>query len=284
MLIWSQGHWSLTDDHASAASKPMHTHHKEKAMSDLWRHAMNVRVSLILVVISGLLTVQGPVFGQQSGAPKDIKSEQSLPDRYPYVVKDVLKYCQPEKGFWIDLGAGKGQVAIPLIEATGNPVVMLDPDVEALAIGLEIAREKGIGDRLFAVVGVAEDMPLPDNSVDFVVSRGSIFFWDDPVKGLQDVHRVLRPGGKAMIGGGAGSGYPKEAAEELIASRKKKFEGDEAEKWKRFVQLRRPEKLRGWADAAGLSDFELAGKGALSADDPRVGQGVWLWFTKQKSR
>lgn len=156
------------------------------------------------------------------------------------------------------------------------------PFFHSLSKGLEIAKSKGLCDRLFAVVGVAEDMPFPDNSVDIVVSRGSIFFWDDPVKGLREVYRVLRPGGKAMIGGGAGSGYPKEAVEELIASRKKKLQGEEAEKWKRFVELRRPEKLRQWAEAAGLSDFNLAGQGALSADDPKVGQGVWLWFTKHK--
>ena len=85
-----------------------------------------------------------------------------------------------------------------------------------------------------------------------------------------------------MIGGGAGSGYPKEAAEALTASRKKKLQGDQAEKWKRFVELRRPETLRGWAEAAGLTDFHLAGKGAIAADDPKVGQGVLLWFTKGK--
>ena len=96
--------------------------------------------------------------------------EQSLPSRYPYVVQDMLKYCDPQRGFWIDLGAGKGQVAIPLIEATDNPIVMLDPNAEALSKGLEIAREKGIEDRLSAVVGVAEDMPFPDDSVDFVAS------------------------------------------------------------------------------------------------------------------
>ena len=149
-------------------------------------------------------------------APSGLKGETSLSDRYPCVVKDILRYCQPEKGFWIDLGVGEGQVAIPLIEATGNPVVMLDPDAEAMSKGLEIAREKRLGAHLLAVVGVAEDMPFPDNSVDLVASRGSIFFWEDPVKGLQEVYRALRPGAKAYIGGGAGSGYPKEAAEKLI--------------------------------------------------------------------
>jgi ubiquinone/menaquinone biosynthesis C-methylase UbiE len=239
----------------------------------------------MMLTLAGLLALgvsQHAVFGQESAAPKNIKSEQLLPDRYRYVVEDVLDFCQPQNGFWVDLGAGKGQLAIPLIEATSNPVVMLDPNVEAMSEGLEIARDKGLDDRLFAVVGVAEKMPFPNNSVDLVVSRGSIFFWDDPVKGLQEVHRVLRPGGKAMIGGGAGSGYPKEAAEALIASRKRNLEGEDAEKWKRFVELRRPEKLREWAEAAGLTNFNLAGKGAISADDSKVGQGVWLWFTKEK--
>lgn len=243
---------------------------------------MNMRATLILVGIFGFATGQPPLFGQQSEAAKGIKSEQSLSDRYSCVVKDVLEYCEPKKGFWIDLGAGKGQVAIPLIEATGNPVFMLDPNVEAMTKGLEIAREKGLGDRLFAVVGVAEDMPFPDNTADLVVSRGSIFFWTDPVKGLQEVYRVLQPGGRAYIGGGHGSGYPQEAVEKLIEDRKRKMEGKDSEKWKRFVELRRPEQMRNWAQDAGLPKFEVMGEGAISAGDARVGQGVWLWFTKQK--
>lgn len=243
---------------------------------------MNVRSACFGICIATLTTTSSSLHAQQSGAPRNIKTEQRLPDRHPYVVKDVLKYCQPTKGFWVDLGAGRGQVAVPLIEATGNSVVMLDPNAAAMRQGLEIAREKGLGDRLSAVVGVAEKMPFPDDSVDLVVSRGSIFFWTDPVKGLKEVQRILRPGGKAMIGGGAGSGYPEEAVEELIADRERKLQGEEAERWKRFVELRRPERLREWAESAGLSNFELAGKGALSADDPRVGQGIWIWFTKPK--
>jgi len=242
---------------------------------------MNVRTILILVGILGLAAGQSTLFAQQSGVPKDIKSEQSLSDRYVCVVKDILKYCEPKKGFWIDLGAGKGQVGIPLIEATGNPVVMLDPNVESMMKGLDIAKEKGLGDRLFAVVGVAENMPFPDNSVDLVVSRGAIFFFDDPAKGLQEVYRVLRPGGKAMIGGGHGSSYPKEATEKMIQGRKEKMNGDEAEKWKRFVELRRPEQMKKWAEGAGLTEFEVMGEGAISAGDARVGQGTWLLFTKK---
>ncbi|MCU0963196.1 MAG: hypothetical protein MUF48_24145, partial [Pirellulaceae bacterium] len=66
-----------------------------------------------------------------------------------------------------------------------------------------------------------------------------------------------------------------------MAQRKAQLEGDDAEKWQRFVALRRPEQMRQWAQAAGLQGFEVLGSGALSADDPRVGQGVWLLFRKQ---
>ncbi len=215
-----------------------------------------------------------------TAAPQGLKGEQTLPERHAYVVQDLLKLCQPKPGFWVDLGAGEGQVAIPLIEATGNPVVMLEPKAETMLAGLQLAREKKLENRLVAIVGVAESLPFPDGTVDLVVSRGSIFFWNDPVLGLREVQRVLRPGGKAFIGGGAGSGYPKWAVDDLIRDRKEKLQGEEAQKWQRFVELRRPEQMKEWATKAGLQGFQVLGQGAISADDPQVGQGVWLLYEK----
>lgn len=239
-----------------------------------------MRVALVWIGLLAGSTLATLAAAPPAPSADEFKGEQSLPSRHPYVVQDVLRLCKPNKGFWVDLGSGKGQVAIPLVEASGNPVVMLDPNREALAEGLQIARDKGLADRLAAVVGKAEDLPFPDNSVDLVVSRGSIFFWDDPVKGLQEVHRVLRPGGKAYIGGGAGSGYPKSDVEKLIQERKRRLQGPQAEKWKRFVELRRPEQMRAWAEQAKLPEFTVLGQGAI-ADDPRIGQGVWLLFEKK---
>ncbi len=228
------------------------------------------------------LGLAGPFAGAADVAapPGGLQGEQSLPERHAYVVQDMLKLCRPRPGFWVDLGAGEGQVAIPLIEATGNAVVMLEPKMDDMIKGLQVAREKKLENRLAAVVGVAESLPFPDSTVDLVVSRGSIFFWNDPVQGLREVQRVLRPGGKAYIGGGAGSGYPKWAVDKLIQERKEKMQGDEADKWKRFVELRRPEQMKDWATQAGLQTFRVLGQGAICADDEHVGQGVWLLFAK----
>lgn len=240
---------------------------------------MKVRWTAVLPVSYILITT---VFttGAEPVSQGPPASERALPGRHAYVVQDVLRLCQPRPGFWVDLGAGKGQVAIPLLEATDNAVVMLDPNADAMAEGLQIAREKGLERRLAAVVGVAESLPFPDNTVDLVVSRGSIFFWTDPPQGLREVLRVLRPGGKAYIGGGAGSGYPKAAVAQLIQGRKEAMQGEDAEKWQRFVALRRPEQMRAWAAQAELTDFRVLGQGAI-ADDEQIGQGVWLLFEKR---
>ncbi len=240
---------------------------------------------LFSICVFNLMVCLAPLsWSQETSAPEGISREAALPNRHRFVAQDILKYCKPEKGFWVDLGAGRGQLTIPLIEAAENPVVMVDPDVEAMVQGLRIAREKELEDRLFAVVGVAESLPFPDDSVDLLVSRGSIFFWDDPVKGLQEVYRVLRPGAPAYIGGGAGSGFPQEAAEELVRMRVEQLEGADAARWRRFVDLRCPKQMDQWAAQAELPRYTVMGKGAISADDPRVGQGVWLLFHKQQNK
>lgn len=129
------------------------------------------------IVASCLSLFPALLMAAEPGSARGRKGEEEgLPGRHAYVVQDILEFCKPRKGFWVDVGAGKGQLTIPLIEAAGNAVVMLDPNTEAMREALEAARQKGLEDRLVAVVGVAEAMPFPDGSVDLVVSRGSVFF------------------------------------------------------------------------------------------------------------
>jgi len=39
-----------------------------------------------------------------------------------------------------------------------------------------------------------------------------------------------------------------------------------------------------WANEAGLPKYEIMGEGAVSAEDERVGQGVWLLFEKAPAK
>jgi ubiquinone/menaquinone biosynthesis C-methylase UbiE len=242
----------------------------------------------------GILAQISVVVGADSPVPKSpypgepAASRSQLPDHYPFVAADLLAYCRPQPGIWVDLGSGSGGVALALAVAedtkgSKSTLVLVDPNADALSEGLRSARAKGLGNRVVAVIGTAEKIPLPSDSADLVVSRGSIFFWRDPVKGVQEVYRVLRPGGKAMIGGGVGSKYSEWARQEFARRRQGSMKPD-SEEAKRFAKLRSPETFRRWAKDAGLADFQVSGEGAVRADDPHAGLGVWLRFAKQESK
>lgn len=47
--------------------------------------------------------------------------------------------------------------------------------------------------------GSAEAIPLPEASVDVVLMFLTFHHWTDPVQGLREVRRVLRPGGVALL-------------------------------------------------------------------------------------
>lgn len=106
----------------------------------------------------------------------------------------------PEAGPWLvgsravsvlELGAGTGRLTADLV-ALGHDVLATDPLPEMLRF---------LSGRLPDVrtaVASAEDLPLPDRSVDVVVSAQA-FHWFEPARALPEIARVLRPGGQVAL-------------------------------------------------------------------------------------
>jgi len=196
-----------------------------------------------------------------------------LPDWFGPVAEDVLRCCQPQEGLWVDLGSGSGGLGLALAGTSRSTVVLIDPDAAAVNKGLETARSSGLdGRRVVPIIARAESIPLPDGSVDLVASRGSVFFWDDPPNGLREVHRILRPGCRAMIGGGFGSSYPKWALREFFRRLHDSLEAQGPEAVRKWNEPRRPEWLAAQARAAGLYD---------SLVEPAA-PGLWLILEKEQ--
>jgi ubiquinone/menaquinone biosynthesis C-methylase UbiE len=67
--------------------------------------------------------------------------------------------------------------------------------------GIALARERLAleGREAELLVGDAEHLPFPDASFDIVYSYGVLHHTPDTPKALREVHRVLRPGGTALI-------------------------------------------------------------------------------------
>ena len=65
---------------------------------------------------------------------------------------------------------------------------------------VKIARRHARGvDNARFVFGTADGLPFEDNSVDFIVSTGSLHHWKKPVKVFDECFRVLKTGREAWI-------------------------------------------------------------------------------------
>jgi ubiquinone/menaquinone biosynthesis C-methylase UbiE len=207
---------------------------------------------------------------------------KELPDYYETVVEEMIGECRPGEGLWMDLGAGPGGVGLELARRSASIIVLIDPKESALQKALRVAQESGLGKRIMAIAGRAEAIPLPDKCVDFAVSRGSIFFWENKAKGLSEVYRILRLGGVAMVGGGLGRSYPEWARQEFTQRRREGVKRAGPGAVRRFKEARSSQTFRQLAEKAGLIDFEVAGDGGHDPDNPKAGLGIWLRFRKEE--
>lgn len=90
----------------------------------------------------------------------------------------------------LDVGCGPGALTTELVARLGaDAVTAVDPS-EPFVVA---ARERLPGVRV--LTGVAEDLPLADDSVDRAAAQLVVHFMADPVAGLVEMGRVTRPDG-----------------------------------------------------------------------------------------
>ncbi|QGY40510.1 methyltransferase domain-containing protein [Pseudodesulfovibrio cashew] len=122
---------------------------------------------------------------------------------YPLLAREIVEEYGVTSGSCLDIGTGSAAMAIELAKLTDLQIAALDPEPEAIELAKGNLAPHGINTgRIRFIEAAVEDMPLPDASVDLVVSRGSIPFWKDAAAAFREIWRVLAKGGVALIGCG----------------------------------------------------------------------------------
>jgi SAM-dependent methyltransferase len=100
----------------------------------------------------------------------------------------------------LDLGSGGGIDVLLSAKRVGptGKAYGLDMTDEMIALANENKRKAGIQNVEF-LKGEIEDIPLPGNSVDVVISNCVINLSPDKGRALQEAFRVLRPGGRFAV-------------------------------------------------------------------------------------
>lgn len=105
----------------------------------------------------------------------------------------------------LELGAGTGHLAVELAGLVGPDGRLVATDVAPAMVELIRQKLAGLPQASAAVVDAAA-IPGPAEAYDVVLSRMGLMFVPEPLRALQEVRRVLRPGGRlatAVWGGAA---------------------------------------------------------------------------------
>jgi ubiquinone/menaquinone biosynthesis C-methylase UbiE len=104
------------------------------------------------------------------------------------------------RGEALDLGCGPGLLVIELARrAPDLHVTGIDLSERMVAAAQERARVQQASLRVSFSRADVLLVPLPDSSMDLLVSTLSLHHWSNPVAVLDEIARVLRPGGSFLV-------------------------------------------------------------------------------------
>jgi len=98
----------------------------------------------------------------------------------------AIRALLPEPGHWVEIGVGSGRFALAL---------GIDLGVEPAEGIATLARARGVR----VVKGFAQDLPLEDEHFDAAFMITTLCFVRDIDRAFEELHRVLVPGGCALV-------------------------------------------------------------------------------------
>jgi SAM-dependent methyltransferase len=117
---------------------------------------------------------------------------EALEDRLLFaVIGDVAGRCV------LDVGCGEGALAVAL-QRRGAAVTAVDPSASMLAAAQSRARAEASPIALAGAAG--ERLPFADAAFDVVIAKTVLCFVQDAQPMVSEMARVLRPGGRFVIG------------------------------------------------------------------------------------
>jgi ubiquinone/menaquinone biosynthesis C-methylase UbiE len=125
----------------------------------------------------------------------------SLPAFRPEYRKTAEKLAELiDSGLVLEIGPGPGYAAIELAKLLeGVHIVCLDASKTMIEIAGGHVEDERLGGRITFQEGVAHRLPFPDEHFDLVVSSGSLHEWSEAPKAFQEMHRVLKRGGRVRV-------------------------------------------------------------------------------------
>jgi ubiquinone/menaquinone biosynthesis C-methylase UbiE len=184
---------------------------------------------------------------------------------YPVIANHIVTESGVTRGTCLDLGCGIASLGIAVAQITGMQVYGVDLSKEMCRLSQEKALRHEIADKVVSVIADVHMLPFRNSCVDLIVSRGSVFFWNDLPVAFNEIARVLAPAGQAWIGGGFGT---KELREQIS----KKMVAFDPQWHNNSKERLSPENLKAIENAGGQTE--------LVCHTVRDDSGFWAVLSK----
>jgi ubiquinone/menaquinone biosynthesis C-methylase UbiE len=103
----------------------------------------------------------------------------------------------PPGGRVLEIAPGPGYLSVALAKLGSFKITGLDISQSFVQMASQHAKREGVVARF--IHGSASDIPLEDGLFDLIVCRAAFKNFSEPLKALNEMHRVLKPGGRAII-------------------------------------------------------------------------------------
>ena len=114
-------------------------------------------------------------------------------------IKDLLDLQDHDKV--LEIGFGPGTLIYQMAQITTKGLVEgIDFSEAMLAQARKTNKQYISMKRVKIQKGHCKDLPYSQESFDKICTSNTIYFWDDPLENFKGIFRVLKPGGKLVVG------------------------------------------------------------------------------------
>ena len=99
----------------------------------------------------------------------------------------------------LDIATGTGDLALMMSQLNPDRIVGLDISEGMLQVGRQKVAKANLSNKIEMVVGDSENIPFPDNTFDAITVSFGVRNFENLDKGLTEIFRVLKPGGKFVV-------------------------------------------------------------------------------------
>ena len=100
----------------------------------------------------------------------------------------------------LEIGCGHGRTLARLADAPGAYFAGIDPSDVMVRLARKRMRRWIEAGRAEVSLASSAKIPHPDGRFDAVLAVHVVYFWTDPLDDFREIRRVLRPGGRLLLG------------------------------------------------------------------------------------